>query len=249
MALRNVNLINVSLLTAIALFSLYILPPLLGAKVNYTPPKAKKVVEEKEEKKVETPAPSPMEYTVIADQNLFHPDRKIPVEKVAAPPLPKPEFVLFGTLVTGDSGVAFLEDKKEPYSTSGRGKRQKRLSRGETMSGFTLSEVYNDKVVMTRGEEKIEVKVLDTAKARAEGGGITTAATGSRPAASSPGAAPARPGQVTPAASGTVPAAQRADRRRIAAGQRQTPMVPNPLSGPIPVITPPAAPAPPVPEE
>jgi hypothetical protein len=84
---------------------------------------------------------SPNDYAVIGYQNLFHPDRKIPPEKKELPPLPMPEFVLFGTLLTPDLSVAYLEDKKAPVSTPGRGPRQTALKKGETLSGFTLREI------------------------------------------------------------------------------------------------------------
>ncbi len=194
---RHINLLNLVLLAAITVFALYILPPLLDAKVKYTPPAAKKIAEEKEEKAVETHTPSSIEYTIIAEQNLFHPERKIPPEKKEAEPLPKPEFVLYGTIVAGDISMAFIEDKKTPYTTPGRGKRQKALRVGGTVGGYTLSEVQNDRVIMARGEERIEVKVLDTAKERVYDGGTVTTA-GSPPGAVAPGRAVIPPGAVTP---------------------------------------------------
>ena len=100
---------------------------------------------------------SPQEYRVIADQNLFHPDRIIPPEKKPESVFPKPEFVLFGTLITPDLKMAYMEDKKAPVSTPGRGQRQTALKIGESLSGFNLKEVMADKVVMTRGEETIQV--------------------------------------------------------------------------------------------
>jgi hypothetical protein len=76
--------------------------------------------------------------------------------------LPKPEFILLGTIITDDIKLAYLENLKEPYSTAGRGKRQRSLRIGDTLSSYTLAEIYPDKVVMVKGEDKIEVNLTDS---------------------------------------------------------------------------------------
>jgi hypothetical protein len=79
--------------------------------------------------------------------------------------LPKPEFVLYGTLITDDLRLAYMEDLKAPRNSPGRGKRQTALKKGDTLSGFTLKEIEADRIIMARGEESLTVKVLgDTAK-------------------------------------------------------------------------------------
>jgi hypothetical protein len=166
---RNITVLNVLLLAGMALCALYVIPPLLGTKVALTMPSAKKSVEEKEEKAVEAKSLSPLEYSIIAEQNLFHAERKIP-EKVETAALPKPEFVLYGTMITDGLSIAYMEDLKAPASTPGRGKRQRALRAGSLLSGYTLSEVYHDKVVMARGTDKIEVKVLDNKQRTAKAG-------------------------------------------------------------------------------
>lgn len=104
--------------------------------------------------------PSQTDYTLIAENNIFHPERKIPPEKKAeAPPLPKPDIVLYGTLITDDVSLAYLEDLKAPRSTQGRGKRQLTLKKGDIISGFVLKDIEADKIVMSRGEERITVNV------------------------------------------------------------------------------------------
>lgn len=104
--------------------------------------------------------PSLSDYILVAEDNLFHPERKIPVEKKAeATPLPKPDFLLYGTLISDDLRVAYLEDLKAPHSSTGRGRRQIPVRQGDVLSGFTLREVSSDKVLMVRGEESITIKV------------------------------------------------------------------------------------------
>jgi type II secretory pathway component PulC len=220
-AVRHINVLNLLLLTIAAALAAHVLPPLLNVGVSYTPPAPKKIAEGKEEKPAAVQSPSAMEYTVIADQNVFNPERKIPPEKKDEKPLPKPEFVLYGTLITDDASIAFLDDLKAPYTTPGRGKRQKTLRIGNSLSGYTLSEVYADRVVMVRGEDRMELRVIDPshAKARESGGGPAGAVAAAQqapaagiPQVSSPAAAAQRPGG--PAASSTRAARVAQQRQR-----------------------------------
>lgn len=162
--LKNINLLNVLLMAVLAVFGMYMLFPLLNIKSGYTLPAAKKTAEKTEEKAAPFQTPSIAEYTLIAEQNPFHPDRKIPVEKIAPPALPKPDFVLYGTLITDSVSIAYIEDLKAPSTTPGRGKRQTALKQGETMAGFTLKEIEADKVMMAKGEEQLIVHLNDPQK-------------------------------------------------------------------------------------
>ncbi len=139
--------------------------------INYTVPKEKNL------KNIQQTALSTVgtldfsslsDYSIISDENLFHPERKIPIEKKEEKPLPKPEFVLYGTLISENLSLAYLEDLKEPYTSPGRGKRQIPLRAGDTLSGFTLKEIYTDKVVMIRGEEKIVLNLTDPIRKKRE---------------------------------------------------------------------------------
>ena len=165
--LSHINLINI-LMTGVLIFMVnFMLLPFFSNSIRYSLPAA--VKHEKTgplaEKKLDpSKTPSPLEYTVIAEQNLFHPERKIPVDIEEAQPLPKPEFVLYGTLISEDTNAAYMEDKKSPLSSPGRGKRQTTLKLGESMSGFTLKELSDDRVIMARGEERLTVYLIDPQK-------------------------------------------------------------------------------------
>ncbi|MFA6053895.1 MAG: hypothetical protein WC769_00830 [Thermodesulfovibrionales bacterium] len=166
--IRNINMLNVALLTGALLFASYFFFPSLDITAGFTLPAVNKSAAEKEETGTEIRIPSVTEYVKISEENLFHPERKIPVEKKAdqqQQPLSKPEFVLYGTLITDDLRLAYIEDLKAPRNSPGRGKRQTALKKGDALSGFTLKEIEADQIVMARGEESIAVKVLgDTAK-------------------------------------------------------------------------------------
>lgn len=105
-----------------------------------------------------------LNYVIIAEQNLFHPERKIPVETKETQSAQRPDFILYGTLVSENLKLAFLDDLKSPYSSRGRGKRQRTLKAGQSLSGYTLSEVFTDRVVMAKGDEQIVVAVNDPSR-------------------------------------------------------------------------------------
>jgi hypothetical protein len=191
--LRNINVFNVGLSALTLYLAYFLLFPLLDLPVAYSLPPVKPSAAGKTEMEPPLqPTLNPMEYTQIADQNLFHPERIIPPEKKAEAPLPKPEFVLYGTLITSDLGIAYLEDKKStPVTTPGRGKRQTALKKGEALSGFILKELFNDRVVMNRGEETMIVYLNDSQAPKAREGvpDQTKTAAGTTPALSRPGTA------------------------------------------------------------
>jgi hypothetical protein len=180
--IRNISLINILLISVATLFASYILLPLLETKVRFSTPSPKKNVETVEEVETHEQIPSIAKYAIITDGNLFHPERKIPVEKKVEEPLPKPDFLLFGTLITDGTSLAYLEDAKAPRNTAGRGKRQVALKKGDSLSGFTLTNIEPDKVTMVRGNEKIIVAISDHPRERA-----TAPSTPAASAASAPG--------------------------------------------------------------
>jgi hypothetical protein len=208
--MSNISVMNVLLFAAIIALAAYVLPPVLGMQAFFALPVAKKASREKEEKPPVAPPPSLMEYAVIAEQNVFNPERKIPAEKKEEQPLPRPDFVVYGTLVAGETSMAFMEDLKAPYTTAGRGKRQRTLRVGSALSGYTLSQVYTDRVVMVRGEDSIEVRVMDAHK---KSGGANAAAAGQPPAQRSPvtQTAPQRIPGIKPQGTGLPPGAVKSE--------------------------------------
>jgi hypothetical protein len=164
--LRNINILNIILIAAVTAFAVYSVFPTLEMKVKYALPAAKYLNEVEDREPVEPEIPSLTQYTVIVDENLFHPERRIPPVKKEEPPLPKPEFVLYGTMISDDLSLAYVEDMKAPRNTPGRGKRQVALKKGDSMSGFILKEIETDKITMVRGEEKLIVAMNDPQKAK-----------------------------------------------------------------------------------
>lgn len=181
--LSNINLLNIILAVALVFLANYMVWPFLRINTAFTLPHVKKPAVEKisvGEKAEEEKSPSPSDYAVIAEENLFHPKRIIPQEQASViQQVPKPEFVLYGTLITDGLRIAYMEDKKAKEKKDTR-KKQTALRIGDTLSGFILVEVDDDKVIMKRAGEEGIVVSLNEPKVR------------ETPAAAAPAAAPAQ---------------------------------------------------------
>ena len=151
---KNVNVLNILLLFVVIILLAYFSFPAL--KINI----ANNLAIRKNKPKLNTGIISSpklnlqslQDYAIIANNNVFHPERIIPPEKKEEEkPLPKPDFVLHGTLISDTVKIAYLEDLKEPRYTPSRGKRISSLMKDDVMSGFTLKEIDADRVVLVRG--------------------------------------------------------------------------------------------------
>jgi hypothetical protein len=180
--LQNINILNIILIAAVIAFAAYSIFPTLEMKVKYALPAAKNIEGTADKKTGELEIPSLTQYTAVVDDNLFHPERRIPPEKKVEQPLPQPDFVLYGTMLSDNLSLAYLEDLKAPRNTPGRGKRQVALKKGDSMSGFILKEIETDKILMVRGEEKLIVAMNDPQKPKSRAvAAVTNAATAPAP--------------------------------------------------------------------
>lgn len=203
---KSINLLNVVLIAALAFMAWYtILPLLKKMSTVMTMPAGKQLSIGEEEKQTAAQIPPLSDFIMIAEQNLFHPDRTILAQKVTVPP---PEIVLYGVLITDTLSVAFIEDIKAVRSTPGRGNRQTQLKKGDAVSGYVLREVEPDRITLVKGDDKLVVLLDDKNKKK----GAKTAAsivskkpagisssTSSQPAASPAGSSPST--SIPPAAS------------------------------------------------
>jgi hypothetical protein len=210
--LRSLNVMNLILGMALLIMVGYVLLPLTRTSLVPALPRQKPAVKAEEQIPApKEPADTAADYVVIADRNPFHPERTIPVEKKTdEKPLPKPDFVLYGTLIDGDSRVAFMDDLKTPYTTPGRGKRQHIVSQGSSLSGYVLSEVHEDRVVMGRGDDKITVRIDELQHKRTGSAEVTAPAVSAPAAGRRPAPTPQIPRALRPAQQAQQPAAQQA---------------------------------------
>ncbi len=164
---KNINVINILLSITLVLFVLYGLLPLLNADIEYTMPPLSEGSAEAPDKSKEPSAKKTAfqsDYIIIAERNLFNPERRIPEPVNEEAVVARPDFVLYGTMMIGDVKIAYMEDIKTPLSTPGRGKRQQALRKGERLSGYTLDEVYQDRVLMVKDDDEVEVNIIDPSK-------------------------------------------------------------------------------------
>ena len=159
--LRNINVINVLLAAAIITSADFYVMPVANKEAKFTVPPAKEAAPENPVKPMAEPAAPPIDYNLIAEQNLFNPERKIPVEKPQEKALPKPDLVLYGTLIADGLSVAYVDDKQAQISTPGRGKRLRVLRKGDSISGFVLRDIEPDKIVLVRGDETMTVNLSE----------------------------------------------------------------------------------------
>ncbi len=165
--LSNINLLNAILIGVILYFVYCTIVPFLNRSMHFSLPSLQK---DAAIQPVSDIMPEPaqslslLNYAIIAEQNLFHPERKIPPETKETQPAQRPDFILYGTLVSESLKIAFLDDLKSPYFSRGRGKRQQTLKAGQSLSGYTLTEVFTDKVVMAKGDDRIILPVNDPSK-------------------------------------------------------------------------------------
>jgi len=166
--LKNINVLNLLLLLmAIFLFFEWDYP-LIAERIKIIIPEPKEILIKNDEKVAAENATFSWDYVVIAEKNLFHPERKMPSEKKEDQQLAGPEIILYGTLVTDEKRIAYIEDKKVPYSTQGRGKRQVTVNEGSMIAGYKLTEVNTESILLIRGEDRIVV-TLRTQKERKPG--------------------------------------------------------------------------------
>lgn len=167
--LKNINLLNVILLSFIALFANYAVLPLLKMDIKYTLPISKKTDKTLDEEPAEREELSFPDIMIIAEQNPFHPERIIPVMPVDEKnekPLLRPDIVLYGTVVSEEISFAQIEDKRAPLTSPGGGKRLRVLKKGEEVEGFILKEIGTDKIILVRGDETMTVNLIYPQKQR-----------------------------------------------------------------------------------
>ena len=166
--LKNINVLNLLLLVMTIFLFFELDDSLIDKKIKFTISKPKEVLIASEEKAASERAATYLDYVAITEKNIFHPERKMSSERKEELQLAKPEITLYGTLITDEKRVAYIEDKKNPYSTPGRGKRQVAINEGGMIAGYKLAKVNAESILLVRGEDKIIVN-LSTQKERNDG--------------------------------------------------------------------------------
>lgn len=188
--IHNATVTNIVLLAMVIAIVAMTAIPLIIMRQAYSLPGIKARPPGEEVQRVDVPPKLPSDYAVIGETNLFHPDRVIPVDRKAD--VPRPEVVLYGTMID-TTRLAFIEDRKNPVTTPGRGRRQRVVKVGEEVSGYTVAEIGTDRIVLVRGDDRMTVGLSPPDKRKAS----DTPPTPQQPAQTrpvqTPPPAPARP--------------------------------------------------------
>lgn len=194
--LQSINVLNLLVMTAAIGFFIYFLDPLLGTPMSVKVPPPKEISLGMPVSADETVKPPIADYTLIGEQNLFHPDRIIPEGKKATVSVPRPELVLHGTMMAGGLKIAYLEDKKAAPKTPGRSTPNIVVKEGDNVSGYILKQITENMIVLSNGEEQMTL-YLDEIKVRK--GEITGPTKTPSPATTAPPQAAPRPPMPQPA--------------------------------------------------
>ena len=109
-------------MAVITLMANYTVLLLLNTKILYSLPSQKKTFDTKVTDPAQFSIYSPSDYVIVAEENPFHPERKIPPEKKEEPPpLPKPDPILYVTVINDSISIAYVEDLKAPRSSPDKG--------------------------------------------------------------------------------------------------------------------------------
>lgn len=159
--INSFNVLNLTLFALVIILFFILDYPLISNDFKTTIVKTNISRLQNERKYLENSNINYPDYMVIFDKNLFHPERKEIVNNKENQPIVKPDIVLYGTLITQEKKIAYIEDKKNNFSTPGRGKRQTVVVLGSKISGYTLQEINPESIVLIYGDDKMTVVLRD----------------------------------------------------------------------------------------
>ncbi len=154
---RRLLLLNLLLVAAAVVFSVQIVRTLIASpQLPPVAPLTTPLVERIATEETGRAVPPLATFDVVAARNLFNPNRSESAT-AALSPVGKP--LLYGIVLKDGSPAAFLED---PITKKVLGYKL-----GDQVAGGLLERIEADRVVIRRGEERIEVFLRDPAKPRA----------------------------------------------------------------------------------
>jgi len=154
---RRLLLLNLVLVAAAVVFSVQIVRILIASpQLPPAPPLTTPLVERIATEETGRAVPPLATFDVVAARNLFNPNRSESAT-AALSPVGKP--LLYGIVLKDGSPAAFLED---PVT-----KKVLSYKLGDQVAGGLLERIEADRVVIRRGEERIEVFLRDPGKPKA----------------------------------------------------------------------------------
>ena len=175
-------------------------------------------------------------YTFIAEKNIFSPERKeFPIFATPSTmkPMPRPQFILYGVMISDDYQSATIVNPGRPLQ---KGEREMMtLKIGEQVGEYKLVKILSDRIILEALQDTIEVLLYDP-KTPKKRGDIKTA---SKPATITSTIASQTPGPVE--VPKTTPVRETIEKPRETAQEKVTP--PPPVSRPVTPASPPITPS------
>lgn len=101
------------------------------------------------------------DFLSIAENNIFHPERKeFPITAIAQPqPNVRPQITLYGVAITGDYQSATIAQTGKPIPKGGR--ETATIKIGDQIGDYKLTKIMPDRIQLTNGEDSFEVLLFD----------------------------------------------------------------------------------------
>ncbi len=167
--IQQFHLLNIILMVLLILLVTRVAHLAFFSRPDYAEPREKvrisKSLEDARKHDADRPVSLITDYSMVTENNLFHPSRSVletNAQPIEADSKAAPEFVLYGTLITPEFSLAYLEDLKAPVVSSRGRKKQVTLRKGETLSGYTLKDIAEDQVIMS--DDDVEITIYLTAE-------------------------------------------------------------------------------------
>ncbi len=108
------------------------------------------------------------DYNVITDLNLFHPERKFIKEEESVDLKLKDsnDFVLYGTMLTDEGGIAYIEEKRSGKKKKDGESEKKTVRTGDEINGYIVKSITLEEVELRRDDVIVIVSVNDPTKER-----------------------------------------------------------------------------------
>lgn len=159
--LSNINVLNFMLLAVSFILYFTLAYPISHTDIKVNIPKVDIETVTEIAKIVPENIPTSQDYIVVAEKNLFHPERRLPSEAKEGQIAGRPEIIFYGSIITEETKIALVEDKKNPYTTPGRVERLQSLKEGAVIGGYTLKEVNPETIVLVRGDDEMIINLRD----------------------------------------------------------------------------------------
>ncbi|MEW6714677.1 MAG: hypothetical protein AB1306_06260 [Nitrospirota bacterium] len=151
--LRNYFFVNIILMVIVSLLGVKLYKAVIYKKESPINIAVKKAEPEKAKTAVQEKVINKESFSVIAEKDIFRPSRTAPLQgangNAVMPPKNPP--TLFGTIIVGAEKTALLKEEA--------GKTAKMYRLNESVSGYMIVDIQDDKVLLEAGGQTIEVKL------------------------------------------------------------------------------------------